>query len=202
MEAVDGDHSLALGGGKSSSERCSPCCSHGRTRSSPPIASSTSSGRPPAQSCAQHDPVLRLAAAEDARRRSDRHPAAGLSDPRRARGARPPRFERLSQEGTIESLHAALELWHGRALSDLAYESFAQDKASRLEEPRLVVQERRIEADLEAGRAADLVSELEGLIADHPLRERLRGQLMLALYRSGRQADALAAYQAARSRLA
>ena len=111
------------------------------------------------------------------------------------------RFERLSEEGTIESLHAALELWRGPALSDLAYESFARDEASRLEELRLVVQERRIDADLDAGRAADLVSELERLIADHPLRERLRGQLMLALYRSGRQADALAAYQAARSRL-
>src|SRR5262249_20753154 len=66
---------------------------------------------------------------------------------------------------------------------------------------RLVVQERRIDADLEAGRTAELVSELERLIAEHPLRERLRGQLMLALYRSGRQADALSAYQAARSTL-
>src|SRR5262245_49583876 len=111
------------------------------------------------------------------------------------------RFERLSQEGTVESLHAALELWRGPALADLAFESFAREEASRLEELRLVVHERRIDADLESGRAADLVSELERLIADHPLRERLRGQLILALYRSRRQAEALNAYQAARSTL-
>src|SRR5262245_30293906 len=77
------------------------------------------------------------------------------------------RFERLSQEGSVESLHAALELWRGPALADLAYQSFAQDEASRLEELRLVVQERRIDADLEAGRAADLVSELERLTGGH-----------------------------------
>ena len=111
------------------------------------------------------------------------------------------RFEQLSQDGSAESLHAALELWRGPALADLAYESFAREEASRLEELRLVVQERRIDADLEGGRTAELVSELERLIKEHPLRERLRGQLMLALYRSGRQAEALAAYQAARSAL-
>jgi DNA-binding SARP family transcriptional activator len=111
------------------------------------------------------------------------------------------RFEQISQDGSAESLHAALELWRGPALADLAYESFAQDEASRLEELRLAVQERRIDADLEAGRAAELVGELERLVAEHPLRERLRGQLMLALYRSGRQAEALAAYKAARSAL-
>lgn len=111
------------------------------------------------------------------------------------------RFEQLSEDGSAESLHAALELWRGPALADLAYESFAQNEASRLEELRLVVQERRIDADLEGGRTAELVTELERLIVEHPLRERLRGQLMLALYRSGRQAEALAAYQAARSAL-
>ena len=111
------------------------------------------------------------------------------------------RFEQLSQDGSADSLRAALELWRGPALADLAYESFAQHEASRLEELRLVVQERRIDADLEGGRTAELVSELERLIAEHPLRERLRGQLMLALYRSGRQAEALAAYQAARAAL-
>jgi len=111
------------------------------------------------------------------------------------------RFERLSDEGTAESLHAALEVWRGPALADLAYESFARDEASRLEELRLVVQERRIEADLESGHAAELVPELEQLIAEHPLQERLREQHMLALYRSGRQAEALTAYKAARSTL-
>ena len=111
------------------------------------------------------------------------------------------RFEQLAQEGSAESLHAALELWRGPALADLTFESFAREEATRLEELRLVAQERRIDADLEAGRTAELVSELERLIAEHPLRERLRGQLMLALYRSGRQAEALSAYQAARSTL-
>jgi DNA-binding SARP family transcriptional activator len=111
------------------------------------------------------------------------------------------RFEQLSQDGSAESLHVALELWRGPALADLAYQSFAREEASRLEELRLVVQERRIDADLEGGRTAELVTELERLITEHPLRERLRGQLMLALYRSGRQAEALAAYQAARSAL-
>jgi len=111
------------------------------------------------------------------------------------------RFEQLSQDGSAESLHAALELWRGPALSDLEYESFAREEAGRLEELRLVVQERRIDADLEGGRTSELVGELERMIAQHPLRERLRGQLMLALYRSGRQAEALAAYQAARSTL-
>src|SRR3989442_1384542 len=86
-------------------------------------------------------------------------------------------------------------------VGDLVYESFGRDEAARLEELRLAAQERRIDADLDAGRSAGLVAELGRLIAEHPLRERLRGQLMLALYRSGRQAEALAAYQAARSAL-
>ena len=99
-------------------------------------------------------------------------------------------------------LREALELWRGPALDDFTYEPFAQAAIVRLEELRLVALERRIEADLALGRHADLVPELEGLVTDHPLRERLRGQLMLALYRSGRQADAVAAYQSARRTLA
>ena len=111
------------------------------------------------------------------------------------------RFERLAAKDGVQSLHEALSLWRGPALADLASESFAREEAARLEELRLAVQERRIDADLEAGRSAELVPELERLIAEHPLRERLRGQMMLALYRSGRQADALSAYQHARSTL-
>ena len=111
------------------------------------------------------------------------------------------RFERLVTEGSAESLQEAQALWRGPALADLAYESFAQEETARLEELRLTAQERRIDADLERGRSADLVGELEQLTAQHPLRERLRGLLMLALYRSGRQAEALAVYQAARSAL-
>jgi DNA-binding SARP family transcriptional activator len=115
------------------------------------------------------------------------------------------RFERLVREaGDAEpqeaaaGLREALALWRGPALADFAYEPFAQAAIGRLEELHLLATEMRIDADLALGRHATLVSELDGLAAAHPLRERLRGQLMLALYRSGRQAEALASYQAAR----
>ena len=98
-------------------------------------------------------------------------------------------------------LREALALWRGPALADLAYEPFAQAHAAQLEELRFSALEQRIDADLAAGDHARLVGELEALAAQHPLREQLRGQLMLALYRSGRQADALEAYQAARTTL-
>jgi DNA-binding SARP family transcriptional activator len=111
------------------------------------------------------------------------------------------RFESLLRRGDVEALYEALELWRGPALADLAYEPFAQAEIARLEEMRVAALEKRIDADLELGRHAELVGELEKLIAEHPVRERFRGQLMLALYRSGRQVDALAAYQAARSML-
>jgi len=92
----------------------------------------------------------------------------------------------------------ALTLWRGPALADFALDAFAQNEIARLEEARISAVEERIEADLALGRHDELVGELESLVASHPLRERLRGQLMLALYRSGRQAEALAVYQAAR----
>jgi DNA-binding SARP family transcriptional activator len=94
----------------------------------------------------------------------------------------------------------ALGLWRGRALADFAFAPFAQAQIGRLDELRLEALSDRIEADLGLGRS-DVVGELEALIAEHPLRERLRGQLMLALYRSGRQAEGLAAYQDARRTL-
>jgi len=99
------------------------------------------------------------------------------------------------------ALREALALWRGPALADFVYEPFAQADIARLEELRLDAVEERIEADLALGRHAELVSELEALVQTQPLRERPRGQLMLALYRSGRQADALAAYRAARETL-
>src|SRR5262249_35648211 len=110
-----------------------------------------------------------------------------------AEHARPERGARLLRE--------ALELWRGRPLAELADESFAAAEIGRLEEPRLAALERRVDADLALGRGAELVAELERLVALYPLRERLHGQLMLALYRSGRQAEALAAYRDARHRL-
>jgi DNA-binding SARP family transcriptional activator/ABC-type branched-subunit amino acid transport system substrate-binding protein/streptogramin lyase len=99
------------------------------------------------------------------------------------------------------TLREALALWRGPALSDFTLEDFAQSEIARLEERRLVALEERIEADLALGRHRDLVGELETLIAEHPFRERLRGQLMVALYRSGRQSEALHAFQDARKRL-
>ena len=108
------------------------------------------------------------------------------------------RFERLVAEGKPQE---ALALWRGDPLSEFAYQRFAQAEIARVEELRLTSLEQRIEQDLEAGRHAALVSELEALVREHPLRERLRGQLMLALYRSGRQAEALEVYQESRRML-
>ena len=96
---------------------------------------------------------------------------------------------------------AALELWRGAPLSDFAYEGFAQEEIARLEELHVEAVEDRIEADLACGLADELVPEVEALVTRFPLRERLRRQLMLALYRSGRQAEALAAYRDARQTL-
>ena len=92
----------------------------------------------------------------------------------------------------------ALALFRGPPLADFTYEEWAQVEIGRLLDLRLTCIEERIEADLRLGRHAERVGELEGLVSEHPLRERLRAQLMLALYRSGRQSEALAAYQEAR----
>lgn len=93
----------------------------------------------------------------------------------------------------------ALAIWRGPPLADFAYEPFAQPEIARLEELRLAALEARVEADLALNRHLELVPEVEALALQHPLRERLRAQLMLALYRSGRQADALESYKHARS---
>jgi len=98
-------------------------------------------------------------------------------------------------------LAEALALWRGPALADFRFEPFAQNEIGRLEELRLTAVEDRVDAELACSRHARLVAELETLVAEHPLRERLRAQLMLALYRCGRQADALEVYRAARRRL-
>ena len=122
------------------------------------------------------------------------------------------RFEQRAASGTAEhaagrpeaaanELRAALALWRGPSLSDLADLPALRPIAARLDELRLAALERRIGADLECGRAAEAAAELDTLIAEHPLRERLRALQMRALYRCGRQADALAAYRAARAAL-
>ena len=111
---------------------------------------------------------------------------------------------RLLAEGAVaeadQALGQALELWRGPALDDFRYEEFARSETARLEELRVVALEARLEGAVALERHIDLVPELEGLAPEHPLRERLRGLLIRALYSSGRQADALAAYQDAKKR--
>jgi DNA-binding SARP family transcriptional activator/ABC-type branched-subunit amino acid transport system substrate-binding protein/DNA-binding beta-propeller fold protein YncE len=99
-------------------------------------------------------------------------------------------------------LRDALALWRGPALADFVYADFAQSEISQLEELRLAAIEERVEADLRLGRHAELVVELERLVAEQPLRERPRAQLMLALYRSDRQAEALSVYDDGRRHFA
>jgi DNA-binding SARP family transcriptional activator len=122
------------------------------------------------------------------------------------------RFERLCAEGrdalaandaatAAARLREALDLWRGEPLADVAFEPFARSARDRLEETRVTALEGRIEADLALGRHAELVAELEALVKQHPVRERPVALLMLALYRSGRQAEALDAYRSARAML-
>jgi predicted ATPase/DNA-binding SARP family transcriptional activator len=122
------------------------------------------------------------------------------------------RCERLIGEGrsllaagrpdqALAALSGAVELWRGDVLADFQYDAFAQGEIARLGELRAAVLEERIAVEMLLGREAQVLGELELLVRDYPYRERLRGQLMLALYRTGRQAEALAAYRAARSAL-
>jgi DNA-binding SARP family transcriptional activator len=101
-------------------------------------------------------------------------------------------------EEAASVLRRALGLWRGSAFADFAYEPFVQGEAARLEEARLACLEERVEADLALGLHAELVGELERLVDQEPLRERLRAQLMLALYRSGRQVEALELFRETR----
>ena len=121
-------------------------------------------------------------------------------------------FERLAHEGSVALengqseaaaavLAEALGLWRGPALSDLGREPFVVATAARLEELRLLALERRLAADIAIGHHADVIGEIETVAAEHPLRERTWGLLMMALYRSGRQAEALDAYRRARATL-
>jgi YVTN family beta-propeller protein len=123
------------------------------------------------------------------------------------------RFEQLARDGTAAAgrgddaeasahLRTALALWRGQALADVADTPFARSAATRLNDQHLLAEERRIESDLKLGRAQDLVPELEALVASHRYHEPFHRQLMLALYRSGRQSEALGAFRRARGLLA
>ena len=120
------------------------------------------------------------------------------------------RFSTLLEEGrrsvaegkaeqAVATLELALGLWRGRPLADVAYANFAQNEVARLDELHLTAIEELVDARIAFGRHGEVVGELERLVATHPLRERLRASLLLALYRSGRQAEALDAYQGART---
>jgi len=121
------------------------------------------------------------------------------------------RFERLTRSArsalgddparTAELLRQALGLWRGEPFEDVLHEDAVSPEVRRLQELRLAALEDRLEADLALGRAGELIPELQELIAEHPFRENLRAKLMLALYRAGRQADALAAYRQVRRTL-
>jgi YVTN family beta-propeller protein len=123
------------------------------------------------------------------------------------------RFERLAADGrraledgspaeAARLLDQALALWRGPALAEFAFEDFARDDIGRLDDLRLAATEDRVESLLQLGRHGELVGKLDALVAANPLRERLRGQSMLALYRSGRQSDALQVYRDGRRLLA
>ncbi len=120
------------------------------------------------------------------------------------------RFERLIGDGraaaldgnaalAVSLLRRALALWRGPAYGDFAYEQFARGEAERLEGLRLVALEERIAAELALGRQSDVLPELQNLAAAHPMRERIQAQAMLALYRSGRQTEALDVYAGVRA---
>jgi DNA-binding SARP family transcriptional activator len=161
---------------------------------------------PPTAQTSLQNAVSQLRKALGADAVETRAPGYALNVEKDAVDAR--RFERLVNEARqtdaerrLRLVGEALELWRGPALGDFPYEAFAQNEASRLDELRLTAVEERIEAELELGKAAELVGELEAVVRENPLRERTRGQLMLALYRSGRQAEALQAFQEARRML-
>ena len=102
-------------------------------------------------------------------------------------------------EEAVSLFQMALALWTGAPFGDLRYAEFARERATELEESRITVVEDRIEAELALAHHAEIIGELESLTAEHPYRERLWGQLMVALYRAGRQAEALRTYQKARA---
>jgi DNA-binding SARP family transcriptional activator len=161
---------------------------------------------PPTAATSLQNAVSQLRKALGADVVETRAPGYALKADKEAVDAR--RFEQLVSEARsaeadrrVDLVGEALQLWRGPPLADFSYEGFAQNETARLEELRLTALEERIEAQLELGAAAELVGELEQLVRENPLRERPRGQLMLALYRNGRQAEALQAYQDARKML-
>ena len=208
LEAVEEGRVVSLGGSKKRATLAILLLHHDRVISSDRLIAELWGNRPPAtgpQSLRVHISQIRKALGSDVVRTAPTGYVLEL-EPDQLDASR---FERLSREGTeaiaagdagtaAALLRQALDLWRGPALVDFTYEPFAQAEIARLEELRLAAVEARIDADLALGGRAELIAELEVLVADNPFRERIRAQLMLALYRAGRQSEALAAYRHAR----
>ena len=212
VEAYSAGRRLALGGGKQRSLLAVLLVHAGETVSVDRLIDALWGEDPPASAAnSVHVYVSQLRKALGPAALETRGHGYALAVPRDAIDAR--RFERLlgrareeraqsRPEEAMRHLSAALALWRGPPLAELAYEDFARGEIERLTALRLSADEQRFDVQLELGLAAELVPELEELVRTHPERERFRAQLMLALYRSGRQADALEVYRDGRRRLA
>jgi DNA-binding SARP family transcriptional activator len=211
LEVLAGDRPVRLGGRKQRAALAILLLSANRVVSVERLADDLYAGAPPVTAVTQVQrqvsELRKLLGAEAIETRSPGYlirvesGALDLERFERLTGDAGEALERGDAERAAALFREALELWRGAPLADLAYESFAQTAIARLEELRLTALEQLFEAELACGRDAQLVPELEALVWDHPLRERVRGLLMLALYRSGRQADALDEYRRAREAL-
>jgi DNA-binding SARP family transcriptional activator len=211
LDVLDGDRAVRLGGGKQRAALAILLLSANRVVSVERLADDLYAGAPPVTAVTQVQrqvsELRKLIGAEAIETRVPGYvlrAAPGALDlevfERRVDDAGRA-AERGDHETAARLLREALDLWRGAPLADLAYESFAQTAIARLEELRLAVLERCFASELELGRQLALLPEIEDLVWQHPLREGLRAQLMLALYRSGRQADALDVYRKTRETL-
>jgi len=211
LDVDDADRSLALGGEKQRSLLALLLLHRGELLSSDRLIDELWGERPPTTAAKNiHVYVSRLRKAlGDGLLETRGHGYRLVIEPEQVDATR---FERLLAEGrraadagdadgAVARLRDALALWRGPPLADLAYEPFAQSEIVRLEELRLAAVEELVAAELALGHHAELVPQLEALVRDHPLRERLLGQLMLALYRCGRQTEALERYRHGRRAL-
>jgi DNA-binding SARP family transcriptional activator len=211
LEVLDGDRPIRLGGPKQRAALAILLLSANRVVSVEQLADDLYAGAPPVTAVTQvQRQVSELRKVLGADAIETRSPGYVLRvEPG---GLDLDRFERATHDASqaleagdpqqaADSLGRALRLWRGAPLADLAYESFAQTAIGRLEELRLAAVEQHVDAELQLGRHVAVLGELEGLVWDHPLRERLRGQLMLALYRAGRQTEALEVYRRTRDAL-
>jgi DNA-binding SARP family transcriptional activator len=211
LEVLDGDRPVRLGGGKQRAALAILLLSANRVVSVERLADDLYAGAPPVTAVTQvQRQVSELRKLLGAEAIETRVPGYVLRAPPGSLDLE--RFEHTTQdadqaaergdhETAARLLGEALDLWRGAPLADLAYESFAQTAIGRLEELRLAVLERRFASELQLGHHLSLLPEIEDLVWEHPLREGLRAQLMVALYRAGRQADALDAYRKTRETL-